>query len=90
VVRADADAHREYQERTRPLRKVLWWTGVALSAAIGLAVGFLWSFAVGIPLACLLALAWLPAFLRLDKTMQIRRFPELAGDDVVWRRKHFP
>jgi fatty acid desaturase len=78
-----------YRARTRSLRAVIWWAGLLASVGSGLAVGSLWSFRAGIPLACGLGLLWLPTFLRLDRAMQIRRFPELGGENARWRRRYF-
>lgn len=83
---AEIDA---YRARTRLIRTLIWWTGLLASVGIGLAVGFLWSFVAGIPLACALALLWLRAFLRLDQTTQIKRFPALRGQKARWRRRYF-
>jgi predicted PurR-regulated permease PerM len=83
---AEVDSYREYCERTRLVRRLICWTGIVVSVAIGLAVGYMWSFLAGIPLACILAAAWDPVFHRLDRAMQVRRFPELATANGTWRR----
>lgn len=85
---AGDDVYRQYQEQTRRLRALLWWSGFGGSIGLGLAVGFAWSFAVGIPLALVLVSIWLPLFLRIVKAMQIKRFPELAGENAVWTRRY--
>jgi uncharacterized membrane protein len=75
-----------YNQRVKPFLKAVWWTGLLLCVGVGVAIGYAWSFVVGISIMCVLALVWLPVFLRLHKALQVRRFPELADEHARWRR----
>jgi hypothetical protein len=79
-IRARNASIEAYRAKARLVRGVVWWSGLLAAVGVGLAVGYLWSFAAGIPLACVLVLLWLQGFLRLTKSAQIRRFPELGGE----------
>jgi hypothetical protein len=82
----DRDEFQRINRRTEA------WTWLGLfggSIALGLLVGFAWTFAVGIPLTIVLVLVALPLQLRLSKARWMRRFPELRDADVAWpRRRH--
>lgn len=84
---AELDSYREYRERTRLLRRLIWWIGFGVWVGIGLAVGYLWSFLAGIPLTCILVAEWIPGFTRLDRAMQNRRFPGLTTANGTWQRE---
>lgn len=86
VDQAELAARRDRCERMRFVRKLMFWAGFGVAVGVGLAVGYAWSFLAGIPLTCSLAAARDPLFHRLDKAMQIRRFPELATANGSWRR----
>jgi len=79
------EAYRRRHVRIQRISSVLVYV-VPLS--VGLGVGFLWSFAVSIPLAAILVLAGWDAHLRWDKARWIKRFPELADPSVKWHRTH--
>jgi hypothetical protein len=81
---------RQFETETRRIRALVWWSGTLLMTAIGLAVGYLWTFAVGIPAACALELGWLALFRRLAHAALIKRIPELGGDQVRWQPRDFP
>lgn len=79
-----------YREQTRRVRMVVWSLILLSCVGVGLLIGFIWSFAVGIPFAALLALLGYQGFSRFDKARLVKRFPELANPGVRWRKPDFP
>lgn len=75
-----------YLKRHRLLTRVTWYGLLGFSVGIGLLIGFVWTFAVGIPAAVVVAGLSLSAQLRISKALWVRRFPELASKDISWRR----
>lgn len=75
-----------YRVQHRRVGAVIWTAIMCFSVGCGLAAGYIWSFAAGIPLMIALALVGLSAQRRISKARWIRRFPELADEQARWRR----
>jgi hypothetical protein len=60
---------------------------VGVSVVIGFAVSSLWTFIGGVVLAVLMLFVGVEMHMRWDKARWIRRFPELADPNTIWRRR---
>jgi hypothetical protein len=82
--RAEYEAYRKHHNR---VRGATWITIMSGTALIGFTIAMLWSFAVGVVVAAVLALTGLELHLRWDRARWIKRFPEAASTGT-WRRRY--
>ena len=73
--------HAIYQRR---VLWTLWIAGAVLAVGCALLVGYLWTFAAGLPLGALIALLQWEATSRWSKRSWLKQFPELADPRVTW------
>lgn len=82
----DPEEYEAYWRRHQRVSHVTWYGLLGLSVALGLVIGLVWTFAVGIPVTVVSAALAFSLQLKFSKARWIHRFPELAREDVSWRR----
>jgi hypothetical protein len=82
--------YKEFQRQQSKLNRVVGLGVLAASVGVGLGVGVLLSWAAWLPVSALLALAGFEAQWRWAKARWIKRFPEFADPETVWRQRSPP
>lgn len=83
--RAEFDSFRERHSRNR---RIAWWLIVVICVALGYRISLFATLLVGAVVTVALIAAVQPIFLRLDRTVWLKRFPELRDDSrVKWQRR---
>jgi hypothetical protein len=78
----DQSELERFRRENGRVRRIAWYTILGVCVGCGLAIGQLWSYAVGFPAAGVLASVGLRVHLHLDKARWLRRFPELRDTDL--------
>lgn len=83
--RAAFDSFREQHIRNR---RIVWWLIVAACVVLGYGISLLGTLLVGAVATVALIAAIQPIFLRCDRAVWLKRFPELKGDTRIrWQRR---
>jgi hypothetical protein len=72
-----------FRRTNRRGRAIVWWTMVGGAVAIAYAAALAWTFIAGVVVGSVLLIAAVSIFRWWDRSVMLKRFPELAG----WRRR---
>ena len=86
-IRLDRQDFETFQSRQLRLSRLFWCAVLGTAVACSFAIGELWSFAVGLVVASVIALAGYGAHKRWNRARWTRRFPELRQGGFEWKQR---
>jgi hypothetical protein len=84
--RLDPSDVERFKREDQPIGRIVWYSITAGCVGSGFAIGQLWTYVVGFPVAGVLALGGFSLHLRLHRARWHARFPDLRSENVRWRR----
>ena len=86
-IQINADDFETFRKHQLRLNRLFWLVVTGTAVGFGFAIGELWSFAIGFPVAVAIGLVGHETIKRWNRACWLRRFPELRQGGFEWKQE---